>query len=363
MITWAIASNSTMMVLAVGLGLLVVLQSKPHRAAPLFLGLCLAAACFGATRILIEVREPLLEKLFWTRVGYLCAFALLPILLEFPDAFLDTTLTSAYTRRTVWVLCVGFCILDFTPWMLTAGSDRVVGSGGPALVPVGLVFGWINLRFLLRFWSVRRACGDEMQKNRIDYLMTGVLVFGVSAGIDMLHRLGVYRLFPVLIAQWGVLTFMGMSAYAIVRHQLLDIEVALSRGLVYTLATGSTGVFFVLFSELMATLGEKQVALIHPSNAGFFAGVLAAFTFDPIRHLVQKVIDYIFFGDRESLERVEAFRKLHTMALERDTQGLLELQLHLTAILAECERENSKQREEAQERLASSEQKDPRSSS
>ncbi|MBI2944963.1 MAG: hypothetical protein HYY25_12240 [Candidatus Wallbacteria bacterium] len=336
---WAIGSNGVMMVLAVCLGLLVTFQPRPHRAAALFLGLCLAAACFGATRILLEVRTGIDEKLFWSRVGYLCAFSLLPILLEFPDAFLGTKSTSRMARAVVWASCAAFVALDFTPWMLTVGDDRVVGSGGPALLAVWVVFTAVNLRFLILFWRARRAATDEMQQNRIDYLMAGVLAFGLCAGIDIAHRLGVYKLFPGLIAQWGVLAFLGMSAYAIIRHQLLDIEVAVSRGLVYTLSTASVGVFFVLFSELMATLGERRLALIHPANAGFFAGILAALTFDPIRFLVQRVVDYVFFGDKESLERVTRFRKLHTMVLERNREGLLELQLHLTSILAECERE------------------------
>lgn len=139
------------------------------------------------------------------------------------------------------------------------------------------------------------------------------LKYGVRLG--WLNPFGLYAL-PVYI---GVLT------YAVLRHQFLEIRVAIRRSLVYSilvtlLTVGYFGLVFGMERLFQTTLGYQSVWI---SLLAFAAMALA---FQPMKLAVQRAVDWLVFretkeGLAKRMERLEEqafhaekFRAISTMA-------------------------------------------------
>jgi two-component system, NarL family, sensor kinase len=80
-------------------------------------------------------------------------------------------------------------------------------------------------------------------------------------------------------------------AIAIVRHQLFDIQLVVSRAVLYGLLTlGVTGVYGALVTVLDR--------LVRDANAPVLATVVIALGFNPVRQRLQRVVDRAFYGTR-----------------------------------------------------------------
>jgi signal transduction histidine kinase len=92
-------------------------------------------------------------------------------------------------------------------------------------------------------------------------------------------------------------------AYTILRHRLLDIEVAIKRGLVYSALTALlTGLFVSLI-----LVGDYILADV-AGYSSLWAGIIGAFTialiFQPLRDSIQNLVDRLFFRARYDYQRI-----------------------------------------------------------
>lgn len=114
-------------------------------------------------------------------------------------------------------------------------------------------------------------------------------------------------------------------AYAIIRHQLLDIKIVIRKSIVYTiLITGLTIIYFGL-----SHLTEKLFQNILGYQSIFMSFGLATFIatiFMPLKHVIQNIIDYSFLKGkpaeiaeenerlREEASQKEKFKAVATLA-------------------------------------------------
>ena len=101
---------------------------------------------------------------------------------------------------------------------------------------------------------------------------------------------------PILLLLSVVLIPVAL-AIAIVRYQLFDIRIVLSRTLLYGL---TIAVIIAVYVGIVAGL-----TLLVPSNAqrsvSVAAAIVVAFLFAPLRSLVQRMINRAFYGTRSDL--------------------------------------------------------------
>ncbi|MFZ5915446.1 MAG: GAF domain-containing protein [Chloroflexota bacterium] len=125
-------------------------------------------------------------------------------------------------------------------------------------------------------------------------------------------------------------------AYAIVRHRLLDVNLVVSRGLVYLMLTALTvGSYFLLVNLLGQALRVTQL-VSHPVILAFFVLALVLFL-EPLRRRTQIAVDHIFYKDRPNYrQELEDFSRALTATL--DLPRLLDMCLERVCTLMHATR-------------------------
>jgi len=152
-------------------------------------------------------------------------------------------------------------------------------------------FFWILLGygFVLLTQAVRRATGQTW--NRLKYLTIAVGVgwIGTHPLFLQAFHVDVYPYTNFFVALYPLLV-----AYAIMRHQVMDINVVIKRTLVYSIVVSVvTVLYFILFYFIERifshTVGYRSVPLT--------IGIIAFFSmiFIPLKNYIQRIIDKYFF--------------------------------------------------------------------
>ena len=162
---------------------------------------------------------------------------------------------------------------------------------------------------------------DINQRNMIRYLLIGFTI-SILGTLTDLTPLGKY---PFDIAANCVTAI--LIAYAILRHKLLDIQVVIRIGLLYSITTAIfSAIYFVSISLLLNAfqlLTGKTVFLV-----SLFVGILSSLLLSPLRNLAQSWIDRIFYRDKYNAE-------LMLQRLSRTTTTLLDIEKISHLILSE----------------------------
>ena len=147
---------------------------------------------------------------------------------------------------------------------------------------------WLFIRTFLR------SRGREREQMR--YFLLGLTVFVLCAFLFdiFLPAIHIYQL--NFLGPISSIILTGATAYAIVRHDLLDVRVVIQRGIIYTILfaiiLGAYSAGVELLGDLIHNLTETSVVIW-----GGVATVIGAFLVGPIERYFRKVTDAIFFKD------------------------------------------------------------------
>jgi len=162
---------------------------------------------------------------------------------------------------------------------------------------------------------------DAHQRDRIRYLVIGFSIT-IIASLTNLTKLGKY---PIDIAANGVTAL--LIAYAILRHQLLDIRVVIRLGLLYSITTAIFGAIYYISISLVLNIFQLLTG-----KAVFFVsiivGTLTAFLLSPLREQAQAWVDRIFYREKYNAE-------LMLQRLSQTTTSLLDIEKITHLILSE----------------------------
>jgi serine phosphatase RsbU (regulator of sigma subunit) len=140
---------------------------------------------------------------------------------------------------------------------------------------------------------------------RVTKLKIRVILFGFFIGVllplaepILNSTLGIFILPNIEMATLPFITAFPLSmAYAIVKHDLFEIDVFIKRTTGYLLATASIALFYLLF-VFSANLFLKTIFLRHPHLVNFLFILLVIFLFNPITNNIQIFVNRIFFRQR-----------------------------------------------------------------
>jgi signal transduction histidine kinase len=163
-------------------------------------------------------------------------------------------------------------------------------SGGIVLLPMCVVVGIIALG--LRY---RRGSADE--RHQIKWLLFAIAVYGFGFATSFVPTLFGINI-PVLqaLAVLGLILVPLAAAIAVLRYRLYDIDIVISRTLVYgSLAAFITAVYVgivVGVGSLVGSGGQPNLVL------SIVATAIVAVAFQPVRERVQKVANRLVYGKR-----------------------------------------------------------------
>jgi PAS domain S-box-containing protein len=298
--------------------LLLVAMSRAEGRSRAFLAVYLGGMLFWQfASLMANLSDDAAEALLWYNL--LIAGSGAFNTLFFP---LTRALLGIKKQRAVSVLAYAACAFIFVggvlglPW-----QDAVMGRGG-YWVPVYssvwlLILGPIGFAFwFLGIVNLTRALAKEKspaQRNRILYVVMGALL--VIVGV--LTNLTPLRDYPVDIG--FNLASAIIIGYAVIRLRLLDIRFVLARSLFYSVLTASLvavyfGAIFGLEMLLQRSLGYDNWVY------GFMAVILLALLFLPVRNLLQRALDRLFFREKVDYQKeIQIFSKAIASAYEQET--------------------------------------------
>jgi len=150
------------------------------------------------------------------------------------------------------------------------------------------VFVGVGLYLLIKKY---RGSVDPAERNRTMYLI---------AGWSILMLLSYTNLIPVVaglpLDHIGSLINILIITYAISRFRLLDIRFVMRKGLVYSTLTISLTALYLLLLFILQMFFQGWAGYSSLALAAGFA-ILMAVLFNPLRNLLQKGVDRIFFRE------------------------------------------------------------------
>jgi HD-GYP domain-containing protein (c-di-GMP phosphodiesterase class II) len=283
-------------------------------------------------------REYLLTMLLWSLVAFLVLISnggvasefrlmLVPALWSMVALFrFVQTVLGRRWRWAVWVylyVAAAMTITMFTNWVIVSASAQA-GVLSYTFAPqfaiiIGPGYGLyiFNLIQLMRGY---RTTEDQHQKNRLRYLIMGLCVV-IASTLSNFTPLGRY---PIDIAGNGISAL--IIAYAILRHNLLDIRVVLRKGLLYSIPTIliSTGYFLIISLALRLFDTYTGLGIFFLS---LIVAILTALVAQPLRDIAQSWIDRLFFLEKYDsglmLQRLSS-QAASVLDLNRITNMILE---------------------------------------
>jgi two-component system, NarL family, sensor kinase len=240
-------------------------------------------------------------------------------LLLFPDGRLPS-------RRWVWVawLIVLSGAFQAVTGVLSDGSSFSDSEGANSILSIGLelpeavvlIAGIASdAAYLLVIGALvwRFVRGDERTRRQLMWLILALLIIIALNTERFLTGDG-----PILLLLSVVLIPIAL-AIAIVRYELFDIRVVLSRTVLYGL---TIALVIAVYVGVVAGL-----TLLVPSNAqrsvSVAAAIVVAFLFAPLRSLVQRMINRAFYGTRSDPART-AWQIGEGLRHDDDLPGVLE---------------------------------------
>jgi signal transduction histidine kinase len=220
------------------------------------------------------------------------------LLLLFPDGHPP----SPRWRWVMWVAGAGMLVgtvgwavgLWWARWLILAHPDRTdvapKGFAGVAgLVGVILLFGVAGIASIVSVvvrW--RRAVGDERQQLRLFLWAAAVTGVGFLVALPSSSQL-------LLVV--GILLLPISIAIAVMKYRLYDIDLVISKTVVYATLAGFIGVVYAATVAVVALLVGADVT--NPAISIAATGVVAL-TFQPARDRVQRFANRLVYGHRST---------------------------------------------------------------
>ena len=196
---------------------------------------------------------------------------------------------------------------------------------------------YIKAVFLLYINGIRNKDNlySQQERNKIKYIFL-ILIFGMMGIFDFLPKYGLefypfgYLIIPIICT---------IVAYAIVKYQLMDINVIIRKSLVYSILITIFTVIYLTIIILTERIFQGILGYRSLLTSILFASIIALI-FIPLKNKIQSLIDKIFLGktpeqiaQENELLRQELMRSEKLKAVATFASGMAhEIKNPLTAI-------------------------------
>ncbi|MFC2094668.1 ATP-binding protein [Bacteroidota bacterium] len=271
-----------------------------------------------------------IEPLFLNRflhTLFLLSFCLTPIIfMHFISNFIGWT-NKPYRFVLLILYSIGFVIagyLSYSYWLavksLSVVSIQYYISMYNIIFRPFLLLCIIGITSVLIFSFV--VTKDSITKKKLKWLLFGFLIGPLAFAVLWLLPLLFfgYTFMPEYLMHLLLISFPVSIAIAIIKYQMMDIDLILRRSMVYSIALG----VFILTYILLLTLITNLVKGINETIPAVIAAVMVAFLLQPVKNKVQKFVDKKFFR-LEYNYREEQKRFLDDIKNINDIQSLAKL--------------------------------------
>jgi signal transduction histidine kinase len=264
----------------------------------------------GLVAWVLQPRSPL-ARAFLAFGGSFAAFFLTAMALYDPRELTHLhTVTEAVTPAAALQLFMLF------PQPVRRASWRFVGYVGSALLALAyfrwfydaprfstvlvvntMCFGAVGLFMGWRLIAAYRRASSRLARQRVRLLTAGVLLGLGIPGLALTYSAIARGQTSMNVAVFTPILFALSLAYAIVKHDVLEIDAMLKRGAYYLLLTGAVAATYVGSVVLFNWVLRANVVTDSPLFP-FVVTLAVLLVFNPARMRIQGVVDRLFFRTR-----------------------------------------------------------------
>ena len=249
--------------------------------------------------IFANITSELNMALFWSRstvaFGALVAYYFLMFSFSFP---IENKLTE-FKKLALFVPTLVLVVLSQTDLNISSATAYAAEiKTGPvytifaAYLLIYTAWGIVSI-----FRSLRKTHGK--QKEQAMYLLSAIISLAVPSVIiaGILPVVGISQL--ASITPVFVIPMVTIITYAMLRHQLMDIRLIVTRSLAFILSMAIIGILYgvIAFQVVLRVLPQGTSASTLQVIDTLLA-IFLAFTFQPIRLFFEKLTDKFFYRDK-----------------------------------------------------------------
>jgi len=181
------------------------------------------------------------------------------------------------------------------------GYAPIFGPVFPVIAIFSITITLMGLQVLVKSY---RTLSDAEHRNRIAYIILGVIFMFLGGMFDILPTFGV-PLYPGMII--GNIAFCLLTTVAIMRHNLLDIRIVARKSLAYLLVSLVIAVPYV---SILLLLNQILRTRMEPWWVHTIIVLLLAILLRPLYSRAQNLVDRLFYRDRyDYLKALETFSR------------------------------------------------------
>ena len=226
--------------------------------------------------------------------------AIIGILPDFTLAFLGYNSSKPYftfmTRAVAYsaaLLFITLCIKGMVITGVYKTSLGYVGSIGPAfgcysaaLLISGAICGYL-------FYYAHKNSNCEEFKVKIRHFLLGAAVCLTLGFVDIFKKIMDVR-YNFSLFEYGIMFFCFLTAYAIIKHRFLHIELVVKKGVLYSLLMIITALFVIVasaaFEQFTQNLIDSSYFIVNLLNA-----LMVAAFFEPLKEFLRRLLNKYFF--------------------------------------------------------------------
>lgn len=158
---------------------------------------------------------------------------------------------------------------------------------------------------------------DRVEKKKLKWILSGFLIgpFSFIALWTIPLIIASKTLMPEILIPLLMLSIPLTFTIAIVRYHLMDIDLLISRSIVYSIVVFCVVIIYIAIISLISS----RIIVLHNQTPSIIAAILVALLFQPIRKKVQLYVDRKFFrvqyDFRETLRKfIEQIAEINTVS-------------------------------------------------
>ena len=249
--------------------------------------------------------------LLWWKFGYVSVIAIPVLFLHFIYRFLNKK--NKIVVFIAYAIAVFFTITLLTGHLVTHLEflfNSFYYNTNPSLLFSIFFVLWITAIIFSHYllYNNMKAVTD-IKRNQIKYFFLATAI-GFSGGITCFLPVFGIRLYPY--GNFLVILYPPIMTYAILKYHLMDINIVIRKGLIYSLIVTIITLIF-LISVLLSEHFFHNMMRYHSVASSVLTASVIAIIFTPLKNRVQNLVDRTFFK-ATPMEIVDQNEKLKAVA-------------------------------------------------
>lgn len=300
----------------VGLAAFTISRGRWTKTNILFLIICILGTFLYIDIFLAFNVKSAATALLISRIDHFFIVYLFAVYLHFFHAYLNIS-------KRKWLIyaayAYAFILMCLTPTSLYIVSVQQHYFG--YFAKAGLLFPlfdaaslFVTIYVLILIFQAIRTEKSNTRKNSLKYVFAGFGIMGLMNALDVFPLHG-YSVYPPGNASFIPLIVFAVGIY---KHDLLDTEVLIKKGLIYSLLTACLTCMYALII-IAAEKVFKEFDFSGSIYFPIFFFLLIAFVFGPLKSKIQAIVDRLFYkGKYDYQKTIKSVSQMIVSVLDYD---------------------------------------------